>query len=533
MPGSPTPAPSATPGNLAPAGVTGGLLYHSLPPVHQVVVFVVAVPCIYLFMVALGRLLKRHARVQLSLMFKFFSAVLALYLPMRLLGWTDASYPFEPALNKDLAALCILLGVIFILSLLKRYLWEFYFGEKRKMEIPKFLREIFSALFFVAALMVVLSRIYGVEPSGVVLSSTVVVGIIGWAMQDLLGNVISGVALQLGKPFKAGDWLIIETQHAEVIEVNWRSTRLRTNDDHYLDIPNSSIVRSTIVNLSYPSHLHAMRMRVGVDSEAPPNKVKQVLVDATVSSRGVLASPPPKIFLVDFADSSITYEVKFWIEHHAAYNEIYDSLRTSVWYGLRRAGITIPSPMRTVQIERKRDTAFKLPEDKRTVIRNRPFFKCLTDEQVQKVVGAARVSLFGKGEKIVQQGAEGSSMFVLLTGEAAVYVHHSGQHGEAARVASVQPGEYFGEMSLLTGAARSATVTATADCEVLEIAKAQMAALLQENTALLTNLSEMLAQRQMENEKANSSRQEDVVSAGKQEEYKKGFLTALARFFEL
>jgi small-conductance mechanosensitive channel/CRP-like cAMP-binding protein len=530
MPGSPFP----TPGNLTLPAMPGGILGHlHLPPAQHALVFVVAVPCIYLCMVTMGRLLKRQARVQLSVMFKFFSAVLAIYVPMRALGWTDRDQPYEPALDHDLSAACILLGVIFVLSLLKRYLWEFYFGEKRKMQIPKFLREIFSALFFIAAFMVVLSRIYGVEPSGVVLSSTVVVGIIGWAMQDLLGNVISGVALQLGKPFKAGDWLIIDTQHAEVIEVNWRSTRLRTNDDHYLDIPNSAIVRSTIVNLSYPSHLHAMRMRVGVDADASPNKVKQVLMTAALNSRGVLTSPPPKIFLAEFADYAITYEVKFWMEHHAAYNEIYDNLRTSVWYGLRRAGITIPSPIRTVQIERKKTATFSLPAETRAVIRNKPFFKCLTDEQVQKVVGAARVSLFGKGEKIVEQGAEGTSMFVMLSGEAAVYVHHAGQQGDATRVAGFQPGEYFGEMSLLTGAVRSATVAAVTDCEVIEIAKSQIAAILQENAALLTTLSEMLAQRQMENEKASASKPEEAGGAAIQEEYAKGFLKAVARFFDL
>jgi small-conductance mechanosensitive channel/CRP-like cAMP-binding protein len=507
-------------------------MLRTLTPIQQLVAFLVAAPCIYLVMVALGRWLKRRERVQLSVLFKFFSAALAIYIPMRVLGWTGRDRPYEPTLDHDLSAACILLGVIFVLSLLKRYLWEFYFGEKRKMQIPKFLREIFSALFFIAALMVVLSRVYGVEPSGVVLSSTVVVGIIGWAMQDLLGNVISGVALQLGRPFKAGDWLIIDTQHAEVIEVNWRSTRLRTNNDHYLDIPNSAIVRSTIVNLSYPSHLHAMRMRVGVDAEAAPNKVKAVLMQAALGSKGVLASPPPKIFLIEFADYSVTYEVKFWMEHHAAYEEIYDNLRTAVWYGLRRAGITIPSPIRTVQIERRKDTSFKLPEETRAVIRNKPFFKCLTDEQIKKIVGSARVLLFGKGEKIVEQGAEGSSMFVILGGEAAISVQHPGQQ-EATRVATVQLGDYFGEMSLLTGAVRSATVAALGDCDVLEIAKPQMAALLQENTALLTTLSEMLAQRQMENEKANAIQPESAEVSGMQEEYAKGFLKALARFFDL
>jgi small-conductance mechanosensitive channel/CRP-like cAMP-binding protein len=503
----------------------------SLSPLEQVAVFAAGVTVIYLVTVALGRWLKRRDGVQLGLVYKLFGVALGLFVPMELLGWNAGAYPYE--LRRDLAAACVLLGVIVLLSLLKRYLWEFYFKETRGIQIPKFLREIFSALFFIIAVLIVGSRIYGIQPSGVLLSSTVVVGILGWAMQDLLSNVIAGVALQIGKPFKAGDWLIIETQHAEVIEVNWRSTRLRTNDDHYLDIPNSSIVRSTVVNLSYPSHLHAMRMRVGIDGDTPPNQVKEVLIKATAGAAGVLAAPPPKIFLVDFADSSLTYEVKFWIGNHAAYNEIYDAVRTSVWYALQRAKIAIPSPIRTVQIERKRPALFQLPEEMRAVIRAKPFFKCLTDEQVKKIVGAATVGLFGRGERIVEQGAQGSSMFILLTGSAAVYVGHQDGDGAPTRVASLQPGDYFGEMSLLTGEARSATVAATSDSEILEISKAQLAQILQENTALLTSLSEMLAQRRLDNEGILASTAERNVLVEKKEEYTRGFLQTVGRFFDL
>jgi small-conductance mechanosensitive channel/CRP-like cAMP-binding protein len=506
-------------------------MLRSLSPIQQLAAFAVSAPLIYLIMVGVGRWLKRRARVQLSIMYKLLGVALGIYIPMWLLGWNAGTYPYE--LRRDLAAACILLGVIFLLSLLKRYLWEFYFGEKRGMQIPKFLREIFSALFFIIAVLFVGSRIYGVQPSGVLLSSTVVVGIIGWAMQDLLGNVISGVALQVGKPFKAGDWLVIESQHAEVIEVNWRSTRLRTNDDHYLDIPNTSIVRSTVVNLSYPNHLHAMRMRVGIDAEVPPNKVKQVLLAAATGAEGVLPSPPPKVFLVDFADSSITYEVKFWIGNHAAYNEINDALRTAVWYALQRARITIPNPIRMVQIERKRAVSYSMPEEMRYLIRNKPFFKTMTDEQVNKIIGAGKFCVFGRGEHIVEQGAEGSSMFVLVTGSAAVFVRHQQSNGEPTRVAALQAGDYFGEMSLLTGETRSATVVATADCEILEIAKVQIAQILQENTVLLTNLSEMLAQRRLDNEGVFASTGERQTLVGKKEEYTRGFLQTVARFFDL
>ena len=506
-------------------------MLRNLSVTDQWTVFLLGGTLIYLFMVALGRWLKRHAGVQLSVMYKFFGASLGIYIPMKLLGWDSGKPPYE--LRRDIRATCILLGVIFLLSLLKRYLWELYFSEKRGMQIPKFLREIFSALFFIVALMLVASRIYGIQPSGVLLSSTVVVGIVGWAMQDLLANVISGVALQVGKPFKAGDWLIVETMHAEVIEVNWRSTRLRTNDDTYLDIPNTAIVRSTIVNLSYPTHLHAMRLRIGIDSEAPPNKVKQVLLAAANSTPGVLANPSTKVFLVDFADFSVTYEVKYWIGSHAAFNEISDALRTSIWYGLQRANITVPNPIRTVQIERKRPAAFRLPDEMRSIIRNKPFFKALTQEQIDKLIGVACVLLFGKGERIVEQGANGSSMFILLTGEAGVFLHQNNGAAEPTRVASLQAGDYFGEMSLLTGEKRSATVTAASDCEVLEIAKPHLAQILQENSALLNSLSEMLAQRRLDNEGILASTAGRHAMVEKKEEYAQGFLQNLARFFDL
>jgi small-conductance mechanosensitive channel/CRP-like cAMP-binding protein len=505
--------------------------FSALPPSDQLVVFLTSAPLIYLATVAIGRWLKRRAGVQLGVMYKLFGASLALYVPMRLLDWPPGKDPYE--VRPDLAAACILLGVIFLLSLLKRYMWEYYFGEKRRMEIPKFVREIFSALFFCITLLLVASRIYHIQPSGVLFSSTVVVGIIGWAMQDLLGNVISGVALQIGKPFKAGDWLVIDPHHAEVIEVNWRSTRLRTNDDTYLDVPNSSIVRSTVVNLSYPTHLHAMRMRVGVAYEAPPNKVKQVLLNATLAANGVLPHPPPKIFLVDFADSAVTYEIKYWMQNHAAYNEISDALRTGVWYALQRAGIAIPFPIRTVQIERKRDTSFQLPEETRANLRKKPFFRCLTDEQVKHIAESGTVSLFGRGERIVEQGAEGSSMFILLTGEAAVFVRQEAHGAEPTRVAALQAGEYFGEMSLLTGEKRSATIIATTDCHVLEIAKSQMAPILQENTELVKSLSEMLAQRRLDNEGVLSSTAERHAMIEKKAEYTRGFLQKLGSFFEL
>src|ERR1043166_2779198 len=325
---------------------------------ERALMLAVTAPALYLFTVALGRLLKRRAGVRLGVMYQLFCIVLALYVPLRLLN-IPLTYPAaerRPLFDawRELGALTVLLAAFFLIALIRRYLWEIYFEQHRQIAVPKFLREILALIIFLLALVLVLSIGYGQSITGVILPSTVIVGIVGWAMQDLLGNVIGGVALQLGKPFKSGDWLALDKTFAEVMEVNWRSTRLRTNDHVYLDIPNSHIVKNPITNLTYPTRLHAMRLRVGVDYNAPPNRVKEVLSRATTGASGVLSTPAPKIYLIEFGDSAVVYEIKFWLEDHARYNDITDAIRTNVWYALQRAGIKIPFPIRTLQIEPRR-----------------------------------------------------------------------------------------------------------------------------------------------------------------------------------
>ena len=137
------------------------------------------------------------------------------------------------------------------------------------------------------------------------------------------------------------------------MEINWRSIRLRTNDGIYLDIPNYELVRQTITNLHYPTEAHAMRIRVGVDYNVAPNRVKDALVRAAQSARNVLPEPAVRVFLVDFADHAVIYEIKFYMGNHAAINEVNDAIRTNVWYELKRQQINIPYPIRTLHLERR------------------------------------------------------------------------------------------------------------------------------------------------------------------------------------
>ena len=390
-----------------------------------------------------------------------------------------------------------------------------------------------ALLIFLIVLLAVLWYGYHAQRwlTGLLAGSGVAAIILGLAGQNLLGGIIAGVSLQINRPYKVGDWLKIGDVYAQVMEINWRSTRLCTNDNIYLDIPNNEIVKQTIVNLHYPTELHAMRIRIGLEYHVPPNLVKDVLIRATSSANGVLSHPPVRVFLVDFADFAIIYEIKFYMGNHARINEINDAVRTNVWYALKRHRLTVPFPIRTLQMQRRRERAVEEDYDEaRQILRGEPLFECLNDEQLQNLVIQARLNHFGRGERVIQEGAEGDSMFILLRGTASVSVAKNGANIE---VASLGAGDCFGEMSLLTGEKRSATVRADGDCYVMEIGKPVMAEVIRDSPECLEQLSDLLAQRKMENEGILKEAARSGDNETKQREYQANFLQRLRTFFEL
>ena len=296
-----------------------------------------AVLVIYLSAVALGRLLKRLFKARLGLVYQIFCITIALYLAMVIIA------PHLP-LMRDLGAAAALTGAGVLVRLLDQFFWRWFFEEKHKIPIPKFIREVAAVIVLAAALLMVLDFGYGKQIPNLLAASGVVGIVIGLALQDSLGNIIAGFALQIGRPFTVGDWLLMESQHVQAVEINWRSTRFVTNDEVQLDVPNQHIVKQIITNYHGGNSRHAMRLEIGVEYDAPPNRVKDVLARAAASTTGVLSEPPPVVFLKAFGDSAITYEVRFWLNDHRLYNGIADGVRTNIWYALRRQQIKIPSP---------------------------------------------------------------------------------------------------------------------------------------------------------------------------------------------
>ena len=500
----------------------------SLDLAHSPAVLLLAAPLIFVVLLAVGRRLKRKVGVGLGFSYQLFSLAVACFIPLSFVEPEP-----EPWIFQLLATALILFGTAFGLALLRRFIWDYYFQQRHHTPVPKHVQQVASMTAFLIATIAVLTFIYDIRIPGLLTGSGIVAVILGLALQDTLGNIFAGFALHFGKPFKPGDWLLVDQRHAEVIEINWRSTRLRTNDNTCFDIPNNQINKQIIVNLSYPDRTHAMRLSVGIDSQTPPSEVKDALLHAARQAPGVLAQPASKVYLSAFSDSAITYDIKFWLDDHSIYNDVTDAIRSNIWYELQRRRIKIPFPVRTVHLQKAPPAGERHPGLTAEVLRRQPIFQSLDDSERERLIDRARPLRFGRGESMIEQDHDGDSMFILLRGEAAVSIRTKGQ---LVRLAALRPGDCFGEMSLLTGAPRSATVIAQTDCDVLEIEKAALAEFLQSRPELSRTLSELLARRQMETEGWLAEKSRAAGSpAGSDHERQcaEGFLARITRFFEL
>jgi len=501
-------------------------MFSALPETQRAAVTVVVFIGTFLLALSLGRILKRRAGVRLGLLYQLFCLVLAFYSAL-------AVYGVRANWVNHLGAVAILLSTALVVALVNRYVWDFYFEQRKQTPVPHFLREVVALVIFLVALLIILSVGYHAdqELNKVLAGSGIAAIILGFAGQNLFGGIISGMSIQINRPYKVGDWLKVGEIYGEVMEINWRSSRLRTNDNIYLDIPNNEIVRTTIVNLHYPTEVHAMRIRVGVDYGTPPNRVKDALARAAQTAKNVLPNPPVRVFLVDFAESAVIYEIKFYMGNHARINETNDSVRTNVWYELKRDRITIPYPIRTLQVQRRSAPAMDQDHaEAREILRGEPLFSCLSTEQIDNLVKRSSLNHFGRGEHVIEEGEDGDSMFVLLRGMVRVAVS---KNGTVIPVATLNSGNCFGEMSLLTGERRSATVSAQGDCYVMEIGKPVMAGIIRDSPDCLRQLSEILASRKMETEGIVKEATPSAEQTATETEYQATFLRRLKTFFEL
>ena len=412
--------------------------------------------------------------------------------------------------------------------------FDLFLGRYRQVHIPTILRDIAVVIVYAVTIVIVLGR-NGHDLSGILTTSAVLTAIIGFALQDLLSNIISGIAIQIERPFKVGDWLMLDQfkeQQGRVLEMNWRSVKVLTLHHDIVIVPNKVMTGSAVINFTEPDSYHRRHFDIGLRYEAPPSRVKASLLRAVRDVEGVLARPAPFVHLRSYDDFAITYRVLFYVSRFAAREGIEDQVRTRTWYQLKRDGLSVPFPIRDINIHQvTAEDEIKAREQSTAQIADTlakvPLFEPLSTKERRVLAEALHSEIYGEREEVIRRGDAGDSFYIIASGQVEVRI------GEQT-VATLGPDNYFGEMSLMTGEARSATVVTKSDCEFYVIDKAAFLKLVENNQRLVDEIGQRLETRRDALDKKRKAATDEVGLAqeapGEQHE---SLAQRIRRFFNL
>ncbi|MEI8139664.1 MAG: mechanosensitive ion channel family protein [bacterium] len=400
-------------------------------------------------------------------------------------------------LNAILAA-AIFLGASIGLKGADVFLFDVMAQWRKRPQVPLLLRDIGRWVLSLVALILIIRGFFpGVNLDIFAMSSLVVGYIVGNATQDTLGNLFAGLALNTERPFQIGDWVTVSGNTGRVVDTTWRATRLRTKSEDYIIIPNASIARDAIINYSRPTTQHGCYLPIGVDYESPPNAVRSAILSVLADIPEVLSSPAPVANLTGYGDFSMNFTIKFFIADYSQLDPIQSMVMDRLWYVFKRQGIGIPYPIQDVRLSNRVVSERNILEVNRKAVRDLvkrvELFQSLSDAECEGLVASVDTVPFAAGETLCREGDPGDSFYVIRSGTVVVKIR--GTDGVSVEVARLSKGQFFGEMSLLTGERRMASVVADEDVEVVRVSSQDFAALLKANSELASKLAAALEKR--------------------------------------
>lgn len=355
--------------------------------------------------------------------------------------------------------------------------------------VPKLFRDLSKAILVAIGAMVIYSRVWGREIEGALTALGVGSVVIGLALQEPLGNIVSGLMLLFERPLNVGDWVTADGVTGKVIEINWRSVHIETPTRELRIIPNVSLYKGAFSNLSRPTPLRSDSVEIGFSYDDPPNKVKEAMLELLATTPGVLADPPPAVRTVNYADFSVIYRLAFSVHRQEDLATTRDRIMTRLWYVARRAGLTIPFP---IQMEyspgENPGTPAPRPSD---LLAKHPRFKpAVADGPSEK---QASVIDFAKGETIQPHGGKFNGFALILKGNASLRAKDG--TGQMVEIGSIGPGECFGEHGTAGGIATDIGIVASEDVRLIVFDTDSIGTLLGKSPGLAMEIGDAIESR--------------------------------------
>lgn len=398
-----------------------------------------------------------------------------------------------------------------IASLLNRlartFLWDGLLASRRGIHLPRLLLDLVTVLIYAGALAVVVGSVLGQPLTGFWATSGALGLVVGFALRNMILDLFTGVAVNIDRPYKVGDWIRVHDRMAaseivgRVVEINWRTTRICTEENTLVVVPNSVLSQYLVTNFWGAGGATRFESDFCLDFAVSVDRARRVLlagVRTAMARPGFAGGHEAQVLIRKVDELGIHYVVRYWIN---AWQELSpsaarDLVNTSVIHHLQKAGMGVSYPREDVYVGRVSAHQLDVESvaDRRQLLRRVELFKALEERELDQLARAMRLRRIASGARLINEGEPGDSMFVVVEGLLEIQKVLGGQPRVLGQVV---PGDFLGEISLLTGAPRSASAIAVTEAVAYEICKEHLEALLQQRPELVEALGQAAAERQV------------------------------------
>ena len=391
-------------------------------------------------------------------------------------------------------------------------------------EVGSLVKTVLSIILYIVSFFIIFQTQYPEVPLAPLFTGSTILGIVvGLALQDTLGNLFAGIALQADQPFQVGDVVTMSDRKGGVVEsVSWRGVKIRTFQNKLLVISNS-VLGKEMIEVAPRQNLNARLVFFNTEYSDSPAKTIQVVRDAVRQVENVSPKIRPVVRIRNLGDNGLDWEVKYWMEDYTKYNDTDALIRQRIWYVFNREKIEFAYPTHTVHMAEKREetTFVEYISTVSEHLQQVPLFVPLAEEELQRLAKASTTRVFAPGEAIVRRGMEGNSMFVIIRGSVKVQIP---ENDYQKTINKLTANDFFGEMSLLTGQPRTATVIAEEETEVIQIKKTAIRPLFEANPQLMKAICDIIEERR-------ALLVQEAVEEEESDETERGVLSSIRKFF--
>ena len=361
--------------------------------------------------------------------------------------------------------------------------------------------------------------------------------VLGFAIQGLILDLFSGLAIQMDRPFKVGDFINCHNRFGEtfigrVEETSWRTTRLWTTDRNLVIVPNSYITSTIVTNYSLPKSVARFELDYTLDFSVPSDRAIRIFNAALIDSigpKGPVASPKPKTIMTGVNSDGVVYKLRYFLEPtEVSPSKARNTINANVIHHLVNAGMSHSYSKQDIFLGKmpKRQKSWDNKEDRMELLSNIALFKDFSAELLEAITNSFHLKELTPEEVLMNQGDDGESLFVLVEGLLEVSIQIE---GEKKHLTFLRPGSFLGEMALLTGEKRSADVTSSTESLVGELTKDSIMSLATENPEVLNKMTAVVAKRRLANKKIAAASGKDHDELVKKEE--KNLMSRVTNFF--